>query len=94
MRRFQRSMSLTRQEWLRLLPNAMSGYDWRLEEDHAVVNASLGTVYIRFHAGEDRKLGVLQFSVMEISLEFPDCPEEEMQAFLRQFDRHFLRGGG
>ncbi|RME36025.1 MAG: hypothetical protein D6786_00200 [Gammaproteobacteria bacterium] len=89
--RFHRVMGFTRSEFLRLLPLLeLSPRDGR---SHA---GPLGRGEVTLRMGEqgERRLGSFVLPELPVELEFRDCEEGEVEAFLRRFDRVYQRGGG
>jgi hypothetical protein len=87
-------MSLSREEFRRLLPGAVGATD--IQEQDGVFRASEGARRwnIRLSPLAHRRLGsvVLPCQAVEISLE--GHTEAEVAAFLERFHRGFQRGGG
>lgn len=91
--RFDLDMSLSREEFFRLLPAAVGPHGMR-EDGAAWGSDGIRTWSIRPRPLEDRRLGrvVLPRHQVEITLEGYD--QEEAMAFLARFHRAFQRGGG
>ena len=85
-------MSLLAEEFFRLLPAAVTGY----EVDGDTVRWSEGGRgrTIRLVPLEDRRLGSVVVPRHRVEIALEECTEAEGEAFLLRFHRAFLRGGG
>jgi hypothetical protein len=85
-------MSISREEFLRLLPAAVTTFD----VDGGVVTWSDGgcrrTIHLRPLA--DHRLGSVVVPRHQVEIVLESCPDGEGAAFLGRFHRAFLRGGG
>jgi hypothetical protein len=91
-----KDMVLTADDFLRLLPKALAGWDYRL---NGATSVQVGTaergVAITLTPLPSRRLGgllVLQRSQVELT--FHGLEQAEEDGFVRQFDQAFQRGGG
>ena len=95
-RKVVKDMVLTPEDFTRLLPRALEGWDYRCEGATGVqVGTAERGVAITLSPLPSRTLGgllVLQRSQVEIAFHGLDAAEEGR--FLRQFDQAFQRGGG
>jgi len=91
--RFTLDMSLSREEFFRLLPAAVGAHGLR-EDGAAWGSEGIRSWTIRLRPLGDLRLGrvVLPRHQVEITLEGYD--QEEAGAFLARFHRAFQRGGG
>jgi len=91
--RFNLDMSLSREEFFRLLPAAVGAHGLR-EDGAAWGSDGIRSWTIHLRPQEDRRLGrvVLPRHQVEITLE--GYGQEEARAFLARFHRGFQRGGG
>ncbi len=86
-------MSLTREEFFRLLPGAVGLYAM----GHAgVIQGGEGSRRwaIQLQRLEDRCLGSVSLPRHRVTLSFEGHTEAEVEAFMRRFHRAFQRGGG
>lgn len=80
----------TRDEFLRLLPGATGGDDFRLVND----------VFISRHWRivlspiEPLRIGSLSLERYHVEIAFNDMSEQEVDYFMRHFSAYFQRGGG
>jgi hypothetical protein len=87
-------MSLTREEFLRLLPAAVGLETVTLENDCLVhANASKGW-RIGLTRLPDLRLGSVVLPLHRVELAFDGFSQQDIQAFMARFERHFQRGGG
>lgn len=89
-------MALTPEVFLRDLPRAMNGLDYRVEGRHVAADAGEGRrLTIDLSPLPTRVLGgLLKLERCEVTLAFEGWPEPERDAFLEQFYRAYQRGGG
>ncbi|MCB1876042.1 MAG: hypothetical protein KDH88_08715 [Chromatiales bacterium] len=87
-------MTISRAEFLRLLPCAAVGY--RLEENASGIRlvAEDGAIVIRLATLDDLRIGSLSLPRMRIAIHFENIAAPSRTAFLQRFDRSFQRGGG
>ena len=92
--RLSLDMSLSRNEFLRLLPGAVGGA--AIEEMDGVLRGSddQGRWTIRFQSLEDLCLGRVVLPRHRIDLCLEGYSDEAERAFLVRFHRGFQRGGG
>jgi hypothetical protein len=85
-------MSLSREEFFRLLPAAVCPY----QVDGDTVQWSDGDRRwtIRLVPLADRQLGPVAVPCYRVEIALESCPESEGDAFMARFRRAFLRGGG
>lgn len=91
---FHRSleMSLTREEFVRLLPTAVGPF----EEDGNTLRGH-GTAcgwLIRLTLLAGRRVGSMEMPRHQVEIVLEGCAESEAEAFMERFHRAFLRGGG
>lgn len=87
-------MSLTREEFLRLLPAAVGLETVTLEND-CVVHANGATRWrIRLTRLPDVRLGSVVLPLHRVELAFDGLSHQDIQAFMARFERYFQRGGG
>lgn len=91
---YRREMGLDHRDFFRILPKAMGAVPY--EVDGATVRARIdgGTLLIELGAERVRRIALLALPFAEVSFTFRGVPEERQQAFKRQFDLSFQRGGG
>jgi hypothetical protein len=85
-------MSLTREEFLRLLPAAVGPFEMHGETIRSTDGARRWT--IRLTPLPDRHLGSVSVPRLLVAIALDARPEAEGDAFMERFRRAFLRGGG
>ena len=91
---FRRSleMSLTREEFFRLLPGAVAPYATDGEMVRWSEKGHAGT--IRLVPLESRRLGSVEMARHRVEIALEGTSEPEGETFMARFHRAFLRGGG
>lgn len=89
-----REMASSHAEFLRLLPKALNGYDYTIENDR--VRAELGEQQISITLGpeRERRIAMLAMPVTDVTIELEGFSEKQAKDFLERFDRTYRRGGG
>ena len=85
-------MSITREEFLRLLPAAVGPF----EENGDTIRGH-GTAcgwLIRLTPLAGRRVGSMAVPRHQVDIVLEGCAESEAEAFVERFHRAFLRGGG
>lgn len=89
-----KDMAATWADILRLLPVALRGWAYRVDGNKVEVgSAELGAT-ITVDSLPPRGFGPVQIPRSQVTLAFRGLDAGEQEAFLRQFDRAFQRGGG
>ncbi|MCY4211479.1 MAG: hypothetical protein OXE97_10630 [Gammaproteobacteria bacterium] len=89
-----REMSITHKEFLRLLPLAVQGASVNRRDNRLTVKTASGRLTITLAPQTTRKLGLLEFPVTTVTMEFHDFNPSDQAAFLKRFDLAYQRGGG
>lgn len=89
-----REMSISRTEFLRLLPLAAPGYRCDIAEHVVKLVRPERQVEIGLAAMDDLRIGALCLPRMRVALGFVGFDVQERCAFLGRFDRTYQRGGG
>lgn len=87
-------MQCTHAEFLRELPAACGGRPFEIIGDSVIVHDGGREIRITIHDEPVRHLGSLNLPMERIELAFDGFEEAEADAFLVEFRRHLLRGGG
>ena len=92
--RYSREMGLTDDDFFRILPKAMGEHAYRVEG--RTVNGRIGEGHVEIVLGpqQERRIALLRLPFAEVSFTFRGVPEASQQAFKRNFDLYFQRGGG
>jgi len=91
---FEREMACTEADWLRWLPAAIGGREWRCEPGRASVRVGSGTLTLVWHAGEPRVIALMRFPRLQVGFRFDGLDAEERRVFMQRFDLYLQRGGG
>lgn len=89
-----KDMATTWEEFLRLLPVALAGWPYRIEGLAVEVGARARGATIAVDPLPPRQFGPVAIPRSRVVLTFRGLNQDERDAFLRQFDRAFQRGGG
>lgn len=92
--RLTRIMGVSHGEFFRLLPRAVQNAPVAQQGDQAVVETAQGRVAIALGAESARKLGMLELSETEVTMEFIGFTAAARRAFLARFDLAFQKRGG
>jgi hypothetical protein len=92
---FQREMSISHQDFYRLLPIALKSIDYEID-DNGIITANYdgGTIEITPGHEHKRKIASLELPVLFISFGFTNVPSESISFFFTNFSRVYQRGGG
>src|SRR5512135_2492669 len=90
---FRWEMSLTRAEFLRLLPVAVGHAAWRIEGDDIAAEGARPSWRIRLDVRPGRRLGRFDLPVLGVPLDLEDASEADGAAFVRRFLLGFQRAG-
>ncbi len=89
----ERDMALNRQEFLRILPRALVGQTWQLNEQLILIEWRNETIKIEL--GEERVMQVAKLTIPRLLLRFIlPHDSDELRQWLVSFERHYFRGGG
>lgn len=89
-----REMSITHKDFFRLLPRAVNGAPVTRNGNQAEIATGAGRVKITLAPETARKLGMMEFPVTPVSIEFDGFNPADQMAFLTRFDLAYQRGGG
>ncbi|HUY02124.1 MAG TPA: hypothetical protein VMV33_02460 [Rhodocyclaceae bacterium] len=87
-------MSITRADFLRLLPAAVGHAPFSVEGER-IEHRDPGRAWrIRLTALPDLRIGLVRLERHRVVLSLEGYGEEETDAFMRRFELYFRRGGG
>ena len=89
-----KDMAATWDDFLRLLPIALRGWGYGVDGTTVEVGSPDRGVTISVGPLPPRQFGLVQLPRSRVALAFRGLDPGEQEAFLRQFDRAFQRGGG
>lgn len=87
-----RLMSISREDFLRLLPKVIGG-ELSAEQVQSDQIISANGVSLRWQNLSPAVFGAIRLPQLKVEISF-DCAEDEIQIFLKRFDRIYQRGGG
>ena len=90
----QREMTITHDDFFRLLPKALSGYSFEVSEQSIQVTMETGIINILLMQETTRKIGALELPITHITFNFENTSHEETQKFIEKFDLAYQKGGG
>lgn len=92
---FSRKVQLTREEFLRQLPDAVGGLAYRTDGDDIVVIGD-GSKLIRIKLTDlgTEELGSLDLPMQRVDFSFESMADFEVEDFINRWDEHKLRMGG
>ena len=90
---YRYEMSLTRADFLRLLPVAVGNAPWRIEG--ADIMAGEGPAWrIRLDERPGRPFGPVRLPVLDVTIDLEGVPAADRAAFIGRFLLGFQRAGG
>jgi hypothetical protein len=87
-------MGITRAEFLRLLPVAVSHAAWRIEGDDIAGQGTRPSWRIRLKEKAGRRFGAVELPVLEVTLDLEGASEAVCAVFVSRFLLGFQRAGG
>ena len=87
-------MAITHQEFFRLLPAAVKHLTYKISGNNIHIGEGSRTVSIELEAESSRKIASLSLPVTKLSIRFAGYTDQDTDAFLRQFERAYQKGGG
>ena len=87
-------MTITRDEFFRILPRALNEYMFEIHNDKIICRVEDGQIEINISKRENRKLGALQLPVMHINFVLQNIPREIQDKFFEKFEFAYQKGGG
>ena len=91
---FSREMGLTHAEFFRTLPAAMGGQAYQVSGRCISVEDGDRRLTILLDPEGERRIALLRLPVTRVSFEFSRYTQQDIDAFMKRFERHFQRGGG
>ena len=87
-------MGFTRPEFMRILPSALHGYAYRVDDEGIRVEVGGSSLTIRLGQERVRRIALLRLPFVEVEFDYADVDEKAFREFLRQFDLYYRKGGG
>lgn len=91
---FAREVQITRDEFLRQLPDAISHREYTLDGELVRVAEKNGAVWIRMSDLGEKHLGQLDLPMMRLDFAFEGMSPAEIDEFMDAYDLQTLRGSG
>ncbi len=92
--RYQRDMTITHTEFLRLLPKALSGLSYEQTGNLIKVDSKDGPIEIILGEESIRKLGSLVLPRTQIEINLSSHTQVTVARFIKRFDLAYQKGGG
>ena len=89
-----REMTITRKEFFRILPKALSEFTFEIQENRIVCRIEEGLIEISIVEGKTKKLGALQLPVLNIKFVINNISREIQDSFFKKFYFAYQKGGG
>ena len=87
-------MSISHQDFYRLLPFGLKGIDYHIDGDEITANYAGGNLVITPGKEHKRKIASLELPVMYIVFKFENVSNDDISIFFSKFNRAYQRGGG
>lgn len=87
-------MGFTREEFFRLLPNALNGRPHRIDAAGVSVEQVPGAVRIDVGEQQYRHIASISMPYVKVDFEFNGSSDADRVEFMRHFDLRYQRGGG
>ena len=87
-------MSLDEPEFLRLLPLALAGRDYRRAPGSVEIGEGRERITIRYSDAPPLRIASLRLPRLRLTFEFRDGSRTHAAQFLEEFLTHYRRGGG
>ena len=91
---FSREMGFTREEFFRLLPNAINDRPHLSDEKGITVDIEAGSLRIDVGAQRFRHIASISMPYVEVDFAFSNICDPDRIEFMRYFDLRYQRGGG
>ncbi|MGI9047261.1 MAG: hypothetical protein ACR2FI_10855 [Burkholderiales bacterium] len=92
--RFDREVNITRKEFLRQLPDAIGHLEFDTEGNQVIVKDGDKRARITVKDEGTDSMGALNTPMKAISFAFDGYSEEEIEAFMANYDENTMRFGG
>jgi hypothetical protein len=91
---FSLEMAITHAEFLRILPLAIEGRRYRVQEGEILIDKADRKISIKLLEESVRAIAALRLSMIKIEFSFQGYSKADIEDFMRRFKLHFQRGGG
>ncbi len=91
---YEREMTITHKEFLRLLPKAISGLPYQVRGRQIDISHERASVRICLSEESVRKIASLALPLTLVRIELRGFEQSELQKFMNRFDLAYQKGGG
>jgi hypothetical protein len=91
---YEREMTITHKDFLRLLPKAISGLDYQRNGDQIEIDDAGRSVRINLSKESSRKIASLALPLTNVRIELKNFSQSELTKFMSRFDLAYQKGGG
>jgi len=91
---YEREMTITHKDFLRLLPKAINGLDYQISGDQIDIVDVDRSIKISLARESIRKIASLALPMTLVRIEFRDFSETESLKFMSRFNLAYQKGGG
>jgi hypothetical protein len=91
---FRLEMAITHAEFLRILPLAIEGRRYHVQDGEILIFEVDRKISIKLLEASVRAIAALRLSMIKIEVSFHGYSKADVEDFMRRFKLHFQRGGG
>ncbi len=91
---YEREMTITHKDFLRLLPKAISGLSYLKKGNQIEINDEDRWVRINLSEESSRNIASLTLPLTNVRIELANFSQSELMKFMRRFDLAYQKGGG
>lgn len=89
-----KDMAITWADFVRLLPNALPGWSYRLDAPRVEIGSPERGATIVARPLPARAFGPVRLARLQVEIELHGLEDRDAESFMRLFDRAYQRGGG
>ena len=90
----ERKMTISHSDFFRTLPKALKSYPYQQHENVVSIPLDGGEIVIILAVEQLRQIASLSLPMTTVTFQIRNVAEKSKEAFFRQFDRAYQRGGG
>lgn len=91
---YAREMTITHKDFLRLLPKAIGGLTYQLNDNQIDIVDADRSIKIKLSKESIRKIASLSLPVTHVCIELRDFSQSRSVIFMSRFDLAYQKGGG
>ncbi len=91
---FEREMTITHRDFLRLLPKALNGLGYQQDGNRILVQDGQRSIHIKLSEESIRKLASLSLPMTLVYIELQGFSKSAADRFIVRFDLAYHKGGG